>query len=173
MVKSTQFYEQNTKNGMKLRSGKAINCMLSTTICSQIENICYHNDNYTSTYKYRAFKKRDCLNSSCCCWLNKFIYTLMTHYNTISRHPRFLKIYNMSQKKIKEFIVSLETGALERYSNVGRGCVCKDLYLPELKKLNEMYNQPPKYLRDMYFRLAGVMNKDVARNIIDMVSKKR
>ena len=34
-------------------------------------------------------------------------------------------------------------------------------------------NQPPKYLRDMYFRLAGVMNKDVAGNIIDMVSKKR
>ena len=175
MVKSTQFYEQNTKNAMKLRSGKAINCMLSTTICSQIENICYHNDNhyYSNTYKYRAFKKRDCLHSSSCRLLNKFIYTLKTHYKTISGHPRFSKIYNMSQKKIKEFIDSLENGALERYRDVGCGCVCKDMYLPELKKLNEMYNQPPKYLRDMYFRLAGVMNKDVAGNIIDMVSKKR
>ena len=113
MVKSTQFYEQNTKNAMKLRSGKAINCMLSTTICSQIENICYHNDNhyYSNTYKYRAFKKRDCLHSSSCRLLNKFIYTLKTHYKTINStvtmvilNPSILNLYLVGIKVSSKLI---------------------------------------------------------------------
>ena len=46
-------------------------------------------------------------------------------------------------------------------------CNCSEIYLKELKNIYLLYNQPPKYQKELYFKLASVMNQDIAMKIIN------
>jgi len=156
----TQFYQFNDRQGMVLRSKKVINCFHSTELvlsCKKLVEIRHRFDNGPPCYK-------NCDKN--CYFIKAFIEFVEKYHNDLIKYSSLYAMYGAVKKKIDDII---EQGKGYECKNSKIHSECYECFpIEKFKNLQKLYKTPHICQRELFFKLASRLNKDLAHKICNI-----